>query len=254
MPGNDFDNFNEDDFFGDSINFASNTQSTSNNNSMDMSMLEDADDADLLASDDDDSFLDGDLSGTAEEDDGLMGNSTQSGDERERSLKKIAIFALIVAAVLIVIVCFITRIASNSKKAEQKTYTTTVVETQSSKQNTQTTTTQVNTQTAVQNSSGTSGSGWVQVDYTTFGTYDTEIESILTVTDVATYAKTLNNGEFQLRTEATGNIAGLTGTYTVDVPFNLTGAVKLGTQLNVVYNIGEQKGSKIVSNISIRSN
>lgn len=204
-----------------------------------------------MDNEEDDSYLDDtdDLSGTAS-DDSMSTNGSQSNDERQRSLKKIAFFALGLAAVLIIIVCIIARIVSNSKAAEssandRQDYTR--QETVSNRENVNKNNTPVSNNTAVSNHND-----WILIDASTFGTIDTNIESIFTVTDVRTYAKTLNNGEFQVRTEATGNIAGLTGTYVLDIPFNVTGVVELGQQLAIVYSIGEKGDSKIIGDIKLQ--
>lgn len=247
-----FGNNSSANFLDDSSSddgFWSDISTESSNHSTDVTPLEDADE-DLLG-EDDDSFWGGNTEeSSVEEDDELLRNngSTQSGDERERSLKKIAIFALGLAAMLIIIVCIITRIVGNSKKAEQN-INYTVEETKISYKETQMNNSNTN---KTVNKTANKSNNWIEVEHNTFGTIDTQIESIFTVTGVNTYAKTLNNGEFQIKTEAIGNIAGLTGTYTVNIPFNLTGVVSIGQQLEVIYSIGEKNGSKIVGDINLK--
>lgn len=203
------------------------------------------------------SYSSGDADDDDDEDDDIQvkGDGSQSEDERQRSLKKIAIFALGLAAALLILVCIIARIVSNSKAAESKlnssynsaSQETVVSKKEPKKENTNNSTKETQ---AVNNTQSNTGD-WVKVKANTFGTIDTQINSIFTVTGVDTYAKVLANGEIQIKTEATGNIAGLTGTYVLDIPFNVTGVVGLGQQLSIVYSIGEKDGSKIVGDIKL---
>lgn len=99
---------------------------------------------------------------------------------------------------------------------------------------------------------GSSIDSWSKVTYSSIGKVDTPMEGEFSVTSVDSYARILASGEVQVKTEAKGSISGLAGTYVVEVPFSVSGAVKLGTKLKVRYNIADVDGNRVVGDIKLQ--
>lgn len=217
--GNENNFFGGDDFFDDSNSNNSNDNNT-NNSSNDNS-------AETLG---DNPTPDTDSTGVLD-------------DAQSKKLKKVAVYGIAAAVVIIVFVAIVARIVYNNKSKDSTDEVITHEEIQVQKQSQ---VQQVPIQTQV-----SSNSDWKSVDFNSIGKIGgtEKREGIFVVNEFNTYARVLNGEEFQVKTEVTGSISGLAGTYKIEIPFDITPALKSGIKLNVEYNLINSDGNTIVGNI-----
>lgn len=241
----DFDSFKDDGFGADNGGFSFGDEgfgTPSDSNSSGGTFSSSDDDEDLF-DDDDDLDLD-DTSGTMVND----GSSTEDDDNKNK-IKRVAFFGLALALGLVVAICIIVKIAAGVKDKD-----TAKVD---KKDNVK-----VEQSYDTQNTGGSSGAavtaggstGWVEITDNAWTFDDTKQEGTLSVTSVRTYANyNTTAGEAQLKSVVTGGLSGLAGTYEVDLPVELGGLVKVGTKLEVEYNMTQDaNGDTIIGNISIK--
>lgn len=76
------------------------------------------------------------------------------------------------------------------------------------------------------------------------------IESAFTVTEIRHYAKETKLNELELKTVLTGSIAGLTGTYEIEIPFSYGVKLNKGNVFSVKYSTAKINDCNIVTDIS----
>ena len=174
-------------------------------------------------------------------------SAIDSADEQKAKIKHIALFAIGIALVLIVGVGILARIKNMQSEHNVNTHNTEIAY-EDDRTNVE------QTAPVVQNnaSNTSSNNGWNVVAYDSAWTMEESLTGVFTVTSVNTYAKILVGNEVQVKTELTGSISGLGGTYTIELPVELTGVVSRGQQLNISYKIStSSNGSTIVGDINI---
>lgn len=175
-------------------------------------------------------------------------SAMDSADEQKAKIKHIALFAIGIALVLIVGVGILARIKNMQSEPKVNEHNNTEIAYEDNRTNVE------QTAPIVQNnaSNTSSNNGWNAVAYDSAWTMEESLTGVFTVTSVNTYAKILVGNEVQVKTELTGSISGLGGTYTIELPVELTGVVSRGQQLNISYKIStSSNGSTIVGDINI---
>lgn len=175
-------------------------------------------------------------------------SAMDSADEQKAKIKHIALFAIGIALVLIVGVGILARIKNMQSEQKVNAHNDTEIAYEDDRTNVE------QTAPVVQNnaSNTSSNNGWNAVAYDSAWTMEESLTGVFTVTSVNTYAKILVGNEVQVKTELTGSISGLGGTYTIELPVELTGVVSRGQQLNISYKIStSSNGSTIVGDINI---
>ena len=221
--------FQDDDDFGSSDSFGSSGDTF-------------GPDDDFESNDDLDSM---DRSGIDNSD--MDDSAMDSADEQKAKIKHIALFAIGIALVLIVGVGILARIKNMQSEPKVNEHNTEIAY-EDDRTNVE------QTAPVVQNnaSNTSSNNGWNAVAYDSAWTMEESLTGVFTVTSVNTYAKILVGNEVQVKTELTGSISGLGGTYTIELPVELTGVVSRGQQLNISYKIStSSNGSTIVGDINI---
>ena len=174
-------------------------------------------------------------------------SAMDSADEQKAKIKHIALFAIGIALVLIVGVGILARIKNMQSDTKVNSRNTEIAY-EDNRTNVE------QTAPVIQNnaSNTSSNNGWSAVAYDSAWTMEESLTGVFTVTSVNTYAKILVGNEVQVKTELTGSISGLGGTYTIELPVELTGVVSRGQQLNISYKIStSSNGSTIVGDINI---
>lgn len=250
----DFDSFQDDDFGGGGdggFNFGNegfdeplnlDGPSGSSSSGVGGTYKTNDDDEDLF-SDDDDIDLD-DTSGTMVS----TGSSTEDEDNKNK-IKRVAFFGLALALVLVVAICIVVKIAAGVKAKD-----TEKVDKKANAQVEQSYDTQT-TDGNANNTIGITGStGWVEITDNAWTFDDAKQEGTLSVTSVKTYANyNTSAGEAQLKTVVNGGVSGLAGTYEVNLPVELSGLVKVGTKLEVEYNMTQDaNGDIIIGNMNVK--
>ncbi len=173
----------------------------------------------------------------------------QAVEEKNNQIRQVATYGIIAGIVVIILVCLVARLRN---KATETAVNNKVEASQSVKPHSNTN----NNQQQVANQPvapvQSSDNGWSKITYDTSWEFSEPIDGAFTVTAVDTYAKILNNGEVQIRTEVTGSIAGLLGTYSIEIPSEVTSVVNVASMLNVTYQIAESGANRIVTNIEIK--
>ena len=273
-----FDDEDDDDLFSShtsggmsqhssgSMTQHSGSKARQNNSNMQSSSFEDA-----FFQDDDDDFGSSDSFGSSDDtfgpDDDFESNNDldsmdrsgidnsdmddsamDSADEQKAKIKHIALFAIGIALVLIVGVGILARIKNMQSEPEVNAHNTEIAY-EDNRTNVE------ETAPVIQNNTSNvvaSNNGWNAVAYDSSWTMEESLTGVFTVTSVNTYAKILVGNEVQVKTELTGSISGLGGTYTIELPVELTGVVSRGQQLNISYKIStSSNGSTIVGDINI---
>ena len=273
-----FDDEDDDDLFSShtsggmsqhssgSMTQHSGSKTRQNNSNMQSSSFEDA-----FFQDDDDDFGSSDSLGSSDDtfgpDDDFESNNDldsmdrsgidnsdmddsamDSADEQKAKIKHIALFAIGIALVLIVGVGILARIKNMQSEPEVNAHNTEIAY-EDNRTNVE------ETAPVIQNNTSNvvaSNNGWNAVAYDSSWTMEESLTGVFTVTSVNTYAKILVGNEVQVKTELTGSISGLGGTYTIELPVELTGVVSRGQQLNISYKIStSSNGSTIVGDINI---
>ena len=274
----DFDDDDDDDLFSSHISGGmsqhssgsmtqhSGSKARQSNSNMQSSSFEDA-----FFQDDDDDFGSSDSFGSSDDtfgpDDDFESNddldsmdrsgidnsdmddsAMDSADEQKAKIKHIALFAIGIALVLIVGVGILARIKNMQSEPNVDAHNTEIAY-EDNRTNVE------ETAPVIQNNASnvvSSNNGWNAVAYDSSWTMEESLTGVFTVTSVNTYAKILVGNEVQVKTELTGGISGLGGTYTIELPVELTGVVSRGQQLNISYKIStSSNGSTIVGDINI---
>lgn len=261
--GGDFsDNWDTDEEDDDLFSDDKTTNSWDNNSNFDSSSFENSsgktqssannwDEDDGWAEDDDgwgeapnENFI------ASEEIGGTGDIEEQAIEEKNNQIKQVATYGIIAGIVVIILVCLVARLRN---KATETALNNKVEATQSVKPHSNTNN---NNQQQVVNQPvepvQSSDNGWSKITYDTSWKFSEPIDGTFTVTAVDTYAKILNNGEVQIRTEVTGSIAGLLGTYSIEIPSEVTSVVNVASMLNVTYQIAESGTNRIITNIEIK--
>lgn len=93
-------------------------------------------------------------------------------------------------------------------------------------------------------------SGYTEIDGNdTVNISDSTSNAKFTITFIKHYAKVQGN-EMRLKTELTGNISGLSGTYELTVPYSIGTKLKIGNTFDVKIRLGEFNGNTVVDEIS----
>lgn len=245
----DFDSFKDDGFGADDGGFGFGNEgfdtslSGPSGGSSGGGKFSSSDDDEDLFDDDDDLDLD-DTSGTMVS----TGSSTEDDDNKNK-IKRVAFFGLALALGLVVAICIIVKIAAGVK--DKDTVEVDKKDNVKVEQSYDTQSTGGNSGASVNVGGST---GWVEITDNTWTFDDTKQEGTLSVTSVRTYANyNTTAGEAQLKTVVNGGVSGLAGTYEVNLPVELSGLVKVGTKIEVEYNMTEDaNGDLIIGNMSIK--
>lgn len=248
------DNMDEDGF-GDMGGFMDSSAGRGGLNNSSGGFSEDSDnnwdEDDNWGDDEFSSGLDGnsDLKGTGSN----IIDESQAVEEKNNQITQVAIYGIIIAVVVIIAVCLVARLRNkalentgSNKAGYEEQYTNTKPAKQDNANSSSGQT------SSGQASGGQVASSWSKITYDSSWKFSDPVEGTMTVTAVDTYAKILSNGEVQIRTEVTGSIAGLLGTYSMEIPSEVTSVVTVASMLNVTYQIAESGNNRIVTNIQVR--
>lgn len=98
--------------------------------------------------------------------------------------------------------------------------------------------------------SSTVSEGWIWVDADPQLKFSQPIEGVFTVTNIKYVSKVVEAKKtLQLKSILTGSIDGVYGTYEVDVPYEKTVGLEVGTRLYITYVLAEKNGVQYVSGI-----
>lgn len=272
MDNNNFD-FGSDDLFGDS-SFSSNDNSFDNN-------------ADSFGGFDDqidfgeNSSMTGSQNGSTLPDnafDGqfnnIGGNNNADAQSQPLKTKKTAIIAVIIGIVgILLVIMLATKLTNMAKKSND-----------TDKNNNVTVSTQQNTTTTVTNANDIVGGGpsntqqqssqnqtkpvvvavgsdfnWTEItgDEDITYTENTYAEKVFSVSEVKHYARAVdaNNSRLVTKTVIIGSISGLSGTYTIDVPYSKGIKIQNALESNslveftVYVKFGDYKGRQVIDDI-----
>lgn len=95
-----------------------------------------------------------------------------------------------------------------------------------------------------------SNSGWTEIDADKGLKFSDKISSTFTTTKVKHYVKTTTVGEMEIKSVVTGSIAGLTGTYELELPYSNAVNLNSGDYFAIQYKVSEVNGKVIISDIS----
>lgn len=90
---------------------------------------------------------------------------------------------------------------------------------------------------------------WKEIDDNAELTNVSEVHSTFTVTSVNSYART-NGNEVEIKSVVKGSVAGFTGTYEIEVPYDKGIKLSIGNTFDVSVQIGEYEGKTVVENIA----
>lgn len=206
-------------------------------------------------SDDDDSDIE--LGNTS------SNNSEDDGDDHS-GIKKTAIFCIIAGVVVLILLGIVARIVKIHRTNQSNKVIEEILneETDNSdlrvlpKEKKQADT-QLETQPEIQPATQQTvivqdNAGWTEAPLEILADTTVEGEAVFTVSSFKTYANFLNGNEVQVKTILTGSLAGYSGTYSVEIPFNLTRAIEKGMKLNATFNSTDKDGNCIISDIQIK--
>jgi len=194
---------------------------------------------------------------------------SQDNSEGGGSLKKTAIIAVILGVVVLLAVFFIAGLINKKANASKNDGSTvTVVENpqtnisqnvnadniMQSGNEPQSNTTVVNNGNTVNVNNNTSNNsnktdGWTEItSYETIEFYSEYQEHMFTITEIKHYAK-LTDNTLVVKTELTGSLSGMSGTYKIDVPYNKGCLLNIGNEFSVKVLKGSFNGKNVVGDI-----
>lgn len=204
--------------------------------------------------------------GSAEED--TEANSNEGTPlPKSKETKKISIILIAILFVIVLVVVFVASKLSNAINKDDSQNTVVqeqVVEqkqTTTNKKQSQSDTTQTQVQTQSTNQSATSSKqsssadeyGWTELkDVSDISFNEEPKEMMFTVTEVHMYARQVGSNGLNVKTTLVGSLAGLSGTYTIDVPYDKGSKISIGTEFTVHVQLGEYSGKTVVGEISYR--
>lgn len=201
----------------------------------------DEDDSDLESS----VFNFGEDSGDVSESGSSSGGAVDIPDDAKRGKKKLALILMGIGIVVILVVSAIG--GSMKRKAQESENKGSTKNDSSSAQEQQQTATQpgsVSDVLVVDN-------GWTKIDYLDIE-LSKQIEGTFIITDKQYFAKQTgdNDTKLELTVRAIGEISGLSGKYTLNIPWRVAESISLGDKINVYYYIGNVNGSRVVLDVS----
>lgn len=93
--------------------------------------------------------------------------------------------------------------------------------------------------------------GWVSIGNNEVIEFSTEYKSLIfLITDIEHYAKAVDsNSNLVVKTTLTGSLSGLSGTYTLDVPYSKGSRLVIGDEFAVKVQFGTFGGKKVIGEI-----
>ena len=176
--------------------------------------------------------------------------------ENKVDKKKTYIIIGIAVAALVVLISAAILIGKNSKTSEEpvNTNNTTVnsnVDNIMSTQPKESSTNNTVTEKIVVNSTTDPLFKWTEISESENIVYDADYtELTFTITDIKHYARSVDvNNNLNVKTTLVGSISGLSGTYTLDVPYEKGRLLQIGNQFTVNVKMAEYKGKRVVDEI-----
>lgn len=181
-------------------------------------------------------------------------SDTDSNQQSPNNVRKTAIFAIICGVILIIVVFavvnIITGLGDKQPKNDAVSNQTTV---NSNSNNTNNTSySQNNSNTISTPTMSSNEASWVKFEDTSSEISFNEeyIDSIFTVTNHTDYVKVANDSSIMVKTVLIGALSGYTGTYELEVPYNIGRLVTDGMSFDVEVQIGITKsGQKVIGEI-----
>lgn len=181
-------------------------------------------------------------------------SDTDSDQQSPNNVRKTAIFAIICGVILIIVVFavvnLITGLGDKQPKNDAVSSQTTV---NSNSNNTNNTSySQNNSNTISTPTISSNEASWVKFEDTSSEISFNEeyIDSIFTVTNHTDYVKVANDSSIMVKTVLIGALSGYTGTYELEVPYNIGRLVTDGMSFDVEVQIGITKsGQKVIGEI-----
>lgn len=162
-----------------------------------------------------------------------------SAGDKKAVIKQAAIIASV--GIFVIVLAFVLVRGLTSDKGKDKHNTT---------QQTQSANTQGNQQ-SVQNTQSSSTNDWKRFDKAAGLEFSTEyMEATFTITGISHYVKVADDaGSLEVKTELTGSISGLTGTYNLEVPYYKGCQLSKLDKFNVKVQVGDYNGKFVVGEI-----
>ena len=181
-------------------------------------------------------------------------SDADSNQQSPNNVRKTAIFAIICGVILIIVVFavvnIITGLGDKQPKNDAASSQTTV---NSNSNNTNNTSyNQNNSNTISTPTISSNEASWIKFEDTSSEISFNEeyIDSIFTVTNHTDYVKVANDSSIMVKTVLIGALSGYTGTYELEVPYNIGRLVTDGMSFDVEVQIGITKsGQKVIGEI-----
>lgn len=183
---------------------------------------------------------------TSDQDLGVDFDSQPQDTTQKKSVTKTALIAIAIGVVgLIVVLC----IAGAVGKSKENENTSVQNNTNSSQVNINNNTN--NNNVVVENNTTNTESSWVIISNTENVDFNTEYKNLtFLITGIEHYAKRVDaKGDLMLKTTLTGSLSGLSGVYTLDVPYNKGVKLSVGDEFTVQVLIGSYSGKSVVGDI-----
>ena len=202
-----------------------------------------------------DSFdTDGGSSSTSDSDfSGAFEDNSQQDNENKNNVKKQAIITAVVGLIGILLVIFIaTKISSCSKKNNSNNKKPAVEATDRDGQDVN----DIMSDNKVERPTSStitdlSSNSWISIDKNQSVVFNTDYKELMfTVTSINHLAKKVDiTGNLVVKTQLTGGISGLTGSYILDVPYSKGIKLVVGDSFTVKVQLGTYRGKTVVGEI-----
>ena len=237
----DFDNFNFGDDFDSDFDELSSSQSRNLRSRGNPSSSNDfgGSGSSGLIDDDFDDF--GSNSSTSDGFDSPL--TTSNSKDKSSVIKQSAIIASVGICIIILAFFLVSKVSNNKADQGDKKQQVSVNNSQVNNAGSD----MQNTQTSNQSTVGS----WKRFDSESGLRFNSEyLDATFTITGISHYVKIVDAaGNFEVKTELTGSISGLTGTYTVDVPYYKGCQLSKLDKFTVRVQLGEYNGKVVVGEI-----
>lgn len=182
-------------------------------------------------------------------------SDTDSDQQSPNNVRKTAIFAIICGVILIIVVFAVVNIITGLGDKQPKNdavSSQTTVNSNSNNNTNNTSYSQNNSNTISTPTVSSNEASWVKFEDTSSEISFNEeyIDSIFTVTNHTDYVKVANDSSIMVKTVLIGALSGYTGTYELEVPYNMGRLVTDGMSFDVEVQIGITKsGQKVIGEI-----
>lgn len=180
-------------------------------------------------------------------------DNQNQGTDQKKSVTKTALIAIAIGVVGLIAVLCIAGAVGKSKNENNNENTGNTNVSQSNTNNNQGNTNSVpnNNGNTVINNTKNPESGWLSISSTENVTFDTEYKDFtFLVTGIEHYAKKVDaKGDLMLKTTLTGSLSGMSGAYTLEIPYNKGVKLSVGDEFTVQVLLGTYSGKSVVGDI-----